>query len=192
MNTLTTEERQRISSHFQTHVDRSSRQAMIEFLSDHFRYDTMNSWNRSTSYAHCIKIHHDLGLPDNIKDVKWDMVFNNGWTDHLRDLLDQFDEHHDHNWQVGTNGRSGGYLVLYQGGTKNGKIVCYPGKSMDQNEDFQDWDMDQLRAKVDLVCDFDMLAADITIDFADFCRTYNVVEETVMVPKKVHVLKKKS
>jgi len=191
VNTLTTEERKRICNHFQTHVDCSSRQAMVDFLSSHFRYDTMNSWNRSTSYAHDIKIYRGIGLPDDIDDVKWDMVFHEEWGDHLIGLLDLFDECHDHNWQAGTNGRSGGYLVLYQGGRKNGKIVSYPGRSVDQGEDFHDWDIDQLRAKVDLVCDFDMLAADLVIEFADFCRTYNVVEETIMVHKKIRVLKEK-
>lgn len=186
------EERLRIREHFQTNVDRMSREDMISFLLNHFRYDTMSSWNRTTSYAHCIKIHHDLGLPDDIEDGKWDMVFNDGWIDHLRNLIDLFDEFHDHNWQAGTNGRSSGYLVLYQGGMRNGKVVCFPGKSMDQDEDFHDWDLEQLRAKVDLVCDFDMLATDIAIDFVSFCRTYDVVEETIMVPKKINVLKEKS
>ena len=32
--------------------------------------------------------------------------------------MDAFDEAHDFRWQVGMNGRSGGYLVLYEGGIK--------------------------------------------------------------------------
>lgn len=192
MEKLTAPEQRRIKNHFEKQVDRRSRQDMIDFLSNHFRSHTMNSWNKSTSYAHCIKLHCDLGLPDDIDDVKYDMVFNDGWCKHMSDLTDQFDEAHDRNWQVGTNGRSSGCIVLYQGGIQNGKIICYPGRSMDQNEDFHDWDMDQLRGKVDLVCDFDMLASDIAIVFASFCRTYNIIEETIMVPKKVQVLREKS
>jgi hypothetical protein len=46
---------------FSRKVDRRSRAAMIAFLVEHFRYDTMNSWNGSTSYAHCIKFSR-LGL----------------------------------------------------------------------------------------------------------------------------------
>lgn len=33
-----------------------TRKAMIEFLQGHFRYDTMSSWNQSTSYANKIKV----------------------------------------------------------------------------------------------------------------------------------------
>jgi len=29
----------------------ATKEEMIAFLRDHFRYYTMNSWNRSTSYA---------------------------------------------------------------------------------------------------------------------------------------------
>jgi len=36
-------------------VDLRSQKAMVEFLSNHFRYNTMNSWNNSTSYANNIK-----------------------------------------------------------------------------------------------------------------------------------------
>jgi hypothetical protein len=39
---------------FQTKVDHRSRSAMVEFLKGHYRYDTMNSWNRSTAYANNI------------------------------------------------------------------------------------------------------------------------------------------
>ena len=33
-----------------------TRKQMIDFLSDHFRYHTMNSWNNATSYARCVKL----------------------------------------------------------------------------------------------------------------------------------------
>lgn len=33
-------------------------------------------------------------------------------------MIEDFNEEHNFQWQTGTNGRSGGYLVLYQGGTK--------------------------------------------------------------------------
>jgi len=39
-------------------VDKRYRETMGKFLRKHFRYNTMNSWNRSTSYANCIKLHN--------------------------------------------------------------------------------------------------------------------------------------
>jgi hypothetical protein len=42
-------------------VDLRSRAAMTAYLKNHFRYHTMNSWNRSTSYACNLKVNR-LGL----------------------------------------------------------------------------------------------------------------------------------
>jgi hypothetical protein len=52
---------------FKNNVDRRSRSTMVSFLHGHRRYDTMNSWNRLTSYANIIKIHR-LGLTSNTSD----------------------------------------------------------------------------------------------------------------------------
>jgi hypothetical protein len=193
MNTLTTQEQQRIKDHFEVRVNRRSRKEMITFLTNHFRYYTINSCNQTTSYAHCIKLHHgNLGLPSDIGDVMYDMIYNPEWCDHMSDLINQFSQARNHTWQVGINGRSSGYLVLYQGCAKNKSIICYPGRSTDQDKNFHEWDMDELRMRVGLICDFDMLASDIAMDFTVFCRTYYIAEETVMVPKKVQVLREKS
>lgn len=50
-------------------VDLRSRKAMIDYLEDHFRYFTMNSWNRSQSYACNLKI-YKLGLDPLNEKVK--------------------------------------------------------------------------------------------------------------------------
>ena len=59
---------------FNLKVDMRSREAMVAFLAGHFRYNTMNSWNRSKSYANCVKIHH-LDLPREQMDKAWAMIY---------------------------------------------------------------------------------------------------------------------
>ena len=44
-----------MSDYFSKQIDTDNRQAMAEFLANHFRYYTMNSWNRLTSYANNVK-----------------------------------------------------------------------------------------------------------------------------------------
>jgi hypothetical protein len=39
----------------------------------------------------------------------------------IHDIIRQFEERYNYSWQIGSNGRSGGYLVLYQGGIKPAK-----------------------------------------------------------------------
>jgi len=202
-------------------VDRRSRTAMTDFLRNHYRYNTMNSWNQSTSYAHNMKIDR-LGLGSEIVNKLFDLIQTNEFYWRLDDLKREFGEAHNHQWQVGFNGRSGGYLVLYQGeitpsgyksycsacGQKNYKSVkesgsvcgkcgkaerkdfpqthmsinSFPGRSTDQYEDFEDWDMYSLRERVDLVCEFDALADAIAAEAVYMAENFEVEEETYHVP----------
>lgn len=110
---------------FEKPIDTKNRKAMIAFLKQHFRYATMHSWNRATSYANCIKLHR-LQKPRDVKDSTWWEMFSlPEWGEVIRDLLDDFARKYDYQWQAGINGRSGGYLVLYQGGIKPSGYLSY-------------------------------------------------------------------
>lgn len=98
-------------------VDLRSRKAMEHFLKKHFRYNTMNSWNCSTSYANNVKV-YNLGLTREQEDKLYSMMEVEEFYDQIHDDLMLFALEHDYLWQVGFNGRSSGYLVLYQGFTK--------------------------------------------------------------------------
>lgn len=102
---------------FSQPVDLRSRSDMTRYLQNHFRYDTMNSWNAATSYACNLKI-HKLGLCHEIESKLYDMLQIQDFFDAQQELMDAFAEAHQYRWQVGMNGRSGGYLVLYEGGIK--------------------------------------------------------------------------
>lgn len=96
---------------FYHEVDLTSRQAMVDFLANHFRYNTANSWNGSTSYACNLKLWH-LGLPADISDKLFEMLYTDDFAIERSELIHQFDEAHNYKWQAA---RNGGYLVLYQG-----------------------------------------------------------------------------
>jgi len=105
-------------------IDKRSRGEMVNYLKNHFRYNTMNSWNNATSYACNLKITH-LGLNGKIVDKLFDLIQTDAFRDTLRDLMDAFGEKHNYEWQAGFNGRSGGYLVLYQGEKKPSGYKSY-------------------------------------------------------------------
>jgi hypothetical protein len=98
---------------FEQKVDMRSKRAMVDFLASHFRYHTMNSWNKGTSYANCIKVHR-LGLSRDQNSRVWDILDTDYW-DEIRYPIDDFTEETSGSYTIGTNGRSGGYLVLYRG-----------------------------------------------------------------------------
>ena len=97
---------------FEQKVDLRSREAMVTFLKGHFRYNTMNSWNGSTSYAQCVKLHR-LGLSPAQYDRAFEMLDLTEVSDMVQSGIADFTEAHNGCYTMGTNGRSGGYLVLY-------------------------------------------------------------------------------
>jgi len=106
-------------------VNLNKRGEMIAFLKKHFRYDSMNSWNRSTSYANNIKLYKVDKPADIDDDAWWELLSITQWQNKLSDLLEKFGRAHEWRWQAGINGRSGGYVVLYQGGIKPSGYQSY-------------------------------------------------------------------
>ena len=109
---------------FYCHVDLRSRKQMTGFLKNHFRYPTMNSWNYSTSYACDLKI-HSLGLDADLTDRLYDMLELQEFFSVQKELLYEFGKQHRFLWQACMNGRSGGYLVLYQGEMRESGYQSY-------------------------------------------------------------------
>jgi len=94
-----------------------TKKAMREFLLEHPRYDTMGDWNNATSYARNVKLTH-IDIPEECKETAWEILNVDHWghITQFNDPLDIFQMSHNDSWQWGTNGRSGGYIMLYQGG----------------------------------------------------------------------------
>lgn len=117
---------------FYKHVDLRSRKAMENFLESHFRYNTMNSWNRSTSYANNVKI-YNLGLSREQENKLYSMMEVVEFYDQIHDDLMLFAMEHNYLWQVGFNGRSSGYLVLYRGFSKPSEYKSFCTKCGQRN-----------------------------------------------------------
>ena len=89
-----------------------SRSRMIDYLSNHFRYFTMNSWNRSTSYANNVKI-YNLPIPNS--DTAYELIQSDWFYHEASFIMDQFAVDNAYEYQAGFSGRSGGYIVMYNG-----------------------------------------------------------------------------
>lgn len=152
---------------YTTGVDIASTKSMWNFLHNHFQYYTMNSWNRSKSIAHNVKL-YNLNLEgDWIVAMKY--LFDEADAGCLQLYIDdeirEFEEKYP--WaKVFFNGRSSGYLVL---GTKNNNGSVLPDcvTDYDNYEDFKadmkdqgylvsDFDR-ELRDTVEIVREFDRL-----------------------------------
>lgn len=209
---------------FYSKVDMRSRKDMTQFLYEHYRYSTMNGWNNATSYANKVKIHSVI--PHSLTDKVYEMMEAEGFYDDINFILDDWATENDYSYQAGFNGRSSGYIVMYEGYKKKSehKSVCtncrqrnfkeatptdkkcgvchqdtrvnhtfydigtYPGKSIDQGEDFSDWSMNSLRERVKLVQSFDKMCDDVVAQTIYMAVHSTVREETVMIPKTYKVI----
>ena len=165
---------------FYKKVDKRSRKSMIQFLTNHFRYNTMNSWNKSTSYANNVKL-QNLSIPEDCIDLAYDILSGEvscpDWDESLSNLLHVFRE--TNGYHVGFNGRSNGYLVLYHAQKKpNNDFAIQIGKSMDMDEDFSDWTMSELKERTILVQNFDKLCDELEQVFVHILKTYTVKTST--------------
>lgn len=110
---------------FAKQVDMRSRKAMVSFLKDHDRYSTMNSCNRQSSYSNCVKV-TQMGLTSAQIDKAFEIMSVPYWNEEIQYVLDDFTEDMQGRWTIGSNGRSSGYLVLYESHyeTTNHKSHC--------------------------------------------------------------------
>ena len=142
-------------------------QKKIDFLKNHFRYYTLNSWNLGHSYAANVKL-HNLNIPQELQDIAYEAISGESIFWNFEEFLENFKIAHP-GYSIGFNGRSGGYLVLYQDGSNRG---------VDQDVDWDGDDIDD--ADVDysykLVKDFDQTV--------ELCRVAFIEELTRRANKK--------
>lgn len=151
---------------YKTGVDITNTKQMFNFLRNHYMYDTMNSWNGLKSIANNVKI-YNLDLEGDawnaLKYLEDDEYFA------INSMIEEWEDEHE-GYSVGFNGRSGGYLVLYN---KNNNRSILPDLILDAEdyEDFknacQDWYggvkyyKNELRDYTKLVQDFDKLCDEL-------------------------------
>lgn len=96
-----------------------TKKEMIEFLLNHFRYHTLRSWNRMTSYAQNIKIYN---LPWKTKDDEskaYELVSTALAAQTIQKHFEEFNRQTDYRYSIIANGRSGGYFVLVESERKD-------------------------------------------------------------------------
>lgn len=137
------------------------------------KYYTMNSWNNSTAPAFNLKVYNVI--PVGLQSKVFELMNAEDFYLNINDLMSNFDYNHKYEWQVGFNGRSGGYLVLYRGGqNEDGSTFTYPGKGIE----FEDVPEQVLK-------DFKQLAEDIVAETIYQAEHAEVIEEEVTYTKKV-------
>ena len=114
---------------FYKRVNKNNNKEMFNFLKDHFQYFTMTSWNIEKSIANNVKV-YNLELDYKILDLlQCDDYFT------INCLMKDW-ETENKGYKVGFNGRSGGYIVLYND-ENNRSILDYIIEDSENYEEFK-------------------------------------------------------
>lgn len=152
-------------------VDLTSNKDCFNFLANHFEYDTINSWNGLRSIANNVKVYNipDIDYGEALKALEDDDYFS------INQEIKDWENDHP-GYQVGFNGRSGGYLVLYKEGTNRHALITEDSDSPCnfRPDEYENWKRDVqndygslkdyhniLVNQVKLVQDFDKLCDDL-------------------------------
>ena len=155
---------------YQKGIDITNAKQMWNFLHDHYQYYTMNSWNGIKSIANNVKV-YNLKLSGNCYNALTFLQDDDYFTVNM--MISDWEADHP-NYRVGFNGRSGGYLVLYNDGNSKSILPCII-EDFDSYEDFKSWYrvkdyMYDLREYTKLVQDFDKLCDQLR-DYVDTLST---------------------
>ena len=166
-------------------IDKRSRAEMTNYLLDHFRYFTMNSWNRESSYAMNVKI-YNLDMSDEAEERAYsifcDDVDCSELNFRIQDIIHEFEIESGNRFTIGMNGRQGGYLVLYQASYED-CVLKAKFIGTDMYEDFSDWTMEELRMRVLDIQLFDKYCDMIIEFYKNTLENSKIVEEEILVKK---------
>lgn len=177
--------------HFRKELDMDNLEELKEFIESHARYYTLHSWNNSKSWSHCVKVHH-LPLTHEECMKAFDLLEVDEVNEGIRDLIHEWEIARKFEWQVGFNGRSSGYIVLYSGGKRpDGQVFSWPGRGVDEDLDFTDWTLEDYQDKAKFISEFDLLADELLTAFVGYIENYDVQDEVIHVPRTVKVLVEK-
>ena len=160
-------------------IDITNDKQMFNFLKDHFTYYTMNSWNGLNSIANNVKV-YNLKLDGDCYAVL-DFLNNEEYFS-INCMIEDWELDHP-GYSVGFNGRSGGYLVLYNS-DNNRSVLPDDVYSSDDYEEYKAYCKDyygsvkanrrDLVEAVKIVQSFDKLCDDLR----DYCNELSVKDFT--------------
>lgn len=177
---------------YKTNLVKQNAKEAWQFLKDHFTYYTLNSWNLMKSIANNVKM-YNLQLDGNYW-VARDLLIEDDYYV-LNSMIRDWQDKHP-GYVVGFNGRSGGYLVLYNEKNYNSVLPDWV-TDYDNYEDFKQYAKDYYGSLkemlptiikyVDLVQDFDKLCDELR-DYVNNLSLTNMEDKAIEELERIVVV----
>lgn len=110
-------------------IDITNDKQMFNFLKDHYQYYTLNSWNGLKSIANNVKV-YNLKLSGDCWNALTFLQDDDYFTVNI--MIAEWEAEH-RGYKVGFNGRSGGYLVLYNADDSKTVLI----DEVEYNDDYE-------------------------------------------------------
>ena len=110
-------------------IDITNDNQIFNFLKDHYQYYTLNSWNGLKSIANNVKVYR-LNLSGDCYNALTFLQDDDYFT--VNTMIEDWEVEH-RGYKVGFNGRSGGYLVLYNANDNKNVLI----DEVEYNDDYE-------------------------------------------------------
>ena len=160
---------------------------MFEFINGHFTYDTLNSWNRLESIANNVKLYnlHLDGDWSNAMGYLFDEDDIGGLQYQISKKIRSWENIHP-GYSLGFNGRSGGYLVIYnmdREGRVNFRSIL--PESISGYDSYEDW-KESVKEYGENVSDYKSILQETTRVIQDFDKLCDTLRDIVNTYSKMN------
>ena len=155
---------------YQKGINITNDKQMFNFINNHFTYDTLNSWNQLHSIANNVKLYNLKLKGDWCKalDLLFDECDESGLQYNINEMIEHWERQHP-GYKLGFNGRSSGYLVMYNEGNCKSILpdILQQRNYEDFKEDVRYWYgglkyyRNELQFYTKLIQDFDKLCDEL-------------------------------
>lgn len=176
----------------------------FNYLKEHFKYYTMSSWNGLASIANNVKV-HNLPLTKEQRKRFFELVCDEELNEQLYDIINSMLYHFktlNKRYKVYFNGRSGGYLVLYNDNNNQSVLSEYIEDASSYEEAINEYKSDyntttkEARANIDylinnnfdIVQAFDKFCDDVLSELINILNNATVEEEEEQITVKHKIL----
>lgn len=151
-------------------VDKRRREDLVDYLQNHFRYYTMNSWNGTQTFANNVKI-TNMGLTRKLVDCAFDVRETRIWCAQVDKRITEYTAEFPA-YLIRFNGRSSGYMCLLAESSWH-QFNQDPAEYADPKE----WDMEALKERTEVVQAFDHACDLLRGDLIYYCQKPELVVE---------------
>lgn len=175
---------------------KKTKKELINILLKADRYPTMNGWNGVTSLSRNVKL-YNLDLTEKQLDIAYQLLFDDIQSNVIQNMIDDYSnqllELTNHQYTLGFNGRSEGYIVLYSVVDYKSPYdytIAYGQGFLNRfdEDDLMEWTWTELNEAYKILKSFNKVVDSMISDFKHLLNYARIEEEEEVITTQIKVL----